>query len=190
MPVLSNGYYWVIACFALAIVCAGCTSDNSSSEAQGLIPAILALDPTPSGEQPQPTRIPEGRTENKYDLEVSWCFNEYDIVSTELNTTTVITTVVDCRRPHEGEVFATYFHPAAADAPYPGNEGMRVWANVNCLMGFKDYIGQDFVLSELEIGTINPTEETWTSIGTHREIICFVFARDAQLSGPMRDSGI
>ena len=186
----SIGRRGLVVCLGLTIVGAGCTSNSSTAGEESLAPAIVALTPTPEGEEPQPTRVPEGRIENKYDLEVSWCFNEYEIISTELNTVTATTTVVDCRRPHDGEVFATYFHPARADAPYPGDEGMRTWANVSCLSGFKDYVGQDFVVSELDIGTITPTEQTWTGEGLHREVVCYVFAREAQLSGPMQDSGI
>lgn len=185
----SLGHRCLIACLGLVVVGAGCTSNGSNSGQEGLAPGIVAL-PTPAGEEAQPTRVPEGRVENKFDLELTECFNEYELANEELDTVSVITTVVDCRRPHDGEVFATYFHPAVADAPYPGDEGMRTWANINCLTGFNDYIGQEFVVSELEIATINPTEDTWTGDGLHREIICYVFAPGAQLSGPMEDSGI
>ena len=162
----------------------GCTDDSADVK-----PAIVQVTPQPTGAD-QPTPVPEGRVENKYDLEVSWCFNRYDFLVEATNEVQEITTVVDCRRPHDGEVYATYFHPADAGTPYPGNREMERWANVNCYGGFAEFTGVDYELSELQIGTIRPTEETWQGEGLHREVTCYVFAPEAQLTGPMQGSRI
>lgn len=166
-----------------------CTSATGDDDADDVKPAIIQVTPQSTG-QDQPTPVPEGRVENQYDLEVSWCFNQYDFLVESTEETQEITTVVDCRRPHEGEVYATYFHPAGAERPYPGNREIERWANVNCYDGFEEFTGVAFELSELQIGTIRPTEETWTGEGTHREVTCYVYAPDAQLTGPMQGSGI
>ncbi len=174
---------------AFLLIVAACTASSPSTDNEAVEPAILVATPQPTGEA-QPTPVPEGVVTNQYDLEVSSCFNRYEIYSEVLDSTTEQTTVVDCRRPHDGEVYASYFHPAVAGAPYPGSADMELWGNQNCYGAFADFVGTDFELSALEVGTIRPTEETWTGEGLHREVTCYVFVAGAQLEGPMGGSGI
>ena len=87
------------------------------------------------------------------------------------------------------EVFASHFHPAPAEAPFPGPTEMERWGNVACYDSFDEFVGAPYELSALEIGSIRPVDETWSDpVGLHREVLCYVYAPDAQLSGPMRNS--
>lgn len=175
------------ALVGLLVVGAACTADNGGGPDDAAEPAIVRVTPQPTGTD-QPTPAPEGRVENKYDLEVAWCFNQYELLVEQTGETRDITTVVDCRRPHDGEVYDSFFHPAEGGAPFPGNREMERWANTSCYQSFGTFVGVDYELSELEIGTIRPTEETWTGEGVHREVTCYVYAPGARLSGPMAGS--
>lgn len=183
----------LIVC-ALALVVVGCTDDGD--QADGPAPAILDL-PTPEpvvAGEPTPTPQPEGRIiDEPFLLEVEECFNTYDFYIARLDETRRITTVVDCRRPHEGEVYASYTHPAEAAAPFPGSSDLQDWANVQCLQAFEEFIGTPYVLSALEIGAFRPTAGDWEGDGRDaplRTITCYVYAPGAQLSGPMMGSGL
>lgn len=176
-----------IVCVAVAAgACSAGTTDDPNALPE---PAIVQITPQPTGDD-QPTPQPEGRIENQYDLEVSWCFNRYEIYSEQFDEISEVTTVVDCRRPHDGEVYATFFHPAPAEAPYPGNSETERWGKLSCYSAFDGFVGVDYELSALEIGIIRPTEDTWTGEGLHREVTCYVYAPDAQLTGAMERSGI
>ncbi len=69
------------------------------------------------------------------------------------------------------------------------------WSNVACHSSFAEFVGTPYELSALEIGTIRPDEETWTGegeregLGVHRQVLCYLYAPGAQLSGPMLNSG-
>jgi len=173
-----------------ALVVAAC-SGGGDGNADGNGPQIL-LAPTPGAVEgvPTPTRVPEGRVEDKFVLEVGMCFNTYDLYLEQIDETQEFTTVVDCRRPHDGEVFATHFHQADAEAPYPGTTEIERFSNIQCHGSFEEFVGTAYEVSALEIGTIRPTEQTWqTEESIHREVICYLYVPGGQLAGPMANSG-
>jgi hypothetical protein len=185
----------VLGVCALALVASGCTGDGSPDA--GSKPAILDL-PTPeahAGGEIAPTPVPEGRATNEFELDVETCFNTYEFYFEQIDETRERTTVVDCRRPHDGEVYAIYDHPAEQNFPYPGGSQLREWSNIQCLQSFEDFVGTPFVLSLLQIGSVAPGADDWdgesdASDGTKvRSFRCYVFAPDAQLSGSMGGSG-
>ena len=98
---------------------------------------------------------------------------------------------MDCAGPHDGEVYFQVFHPAEASVPYPGGDEMLAWAQRHCYEQFEGFVGQEYELSELDIGILHPTNETWSDpIGRHREVTCYVEAwRGGRLLGSMRASG-
>jgi hypothetical protein len=136
------------------------------------------------------TDLLEGLIVNPYEMEAGQCFNSYMTVLGD-NQFQELTTVVDCTRPHDGEVYFQVFHPAGAGEPYPGPDEMRAWAEGHCYDQFERFIGQEYELSELDIGLLHPTEVTWSDpIGRHREVTCYVEAwRGGRLLGSMQGSG-
>ncbi|MEG3586671.1 MAG: septum formation family protein [Actinomycetota bacterium] len=124
-----------------------------------------------------------------YELSSEDCFNEYRLVDDRTGDISDLTTIVDCRRPHDAEIYGEHVHPADAGEPYPGRTEIERWASIKCFEGFKDFVGSDYVLSELEIGSIPPQREDW-EIGLYRTAACYVYAPGSQLSGSMRGSGI
>ncbi len=65
----------------MALLAVGCTGGGDGSN-DGPAPQILAR-PTPvAGEgEAVPTRVPEGRVEDRYVLEPETCFNTYELYS-------------------------------------------------------------------------------------------------------------
>ena len=132
----------------------------------------------------------EGLIVNPYDMNVGECFNNYLTVLGD-NQVQRLTTVVECTGPHDGEVYFQVFHPAPVGEPYPGPDEMLAWAEQQCYEHFQRFVGQEYELSELDIGILHPTMETWSDpIGRHREVTCSVEAwRGGRLLGSMRGSG-
>ncbi|MXZ31392.1 MAG: hypothetical protein F4078_08370 [Acidimicrobiia bacterium] len=180
---------------------AGCGEQEEAAAVEDLAPVrILRLDPgdveraeaTKRGGLPvvEETDRLEGLIVNRFELEVDQCFNSY-LTALGDSQFEELTTVVDCAGPHDGEVYYQDFHPADASAAFPGAEGMLAWAQRQCYEQFEGFVGAEYELSELEIGVLHPTEETWTDpLGRHREVTCYVEAwRGGRLLGSMRGSG-
>ena len=189
-----------LALLALAGVMAGCGGDEDEA-ADDLAPVrILRPDPETVDEADTLRRdgLPvvaetdrlEGLIVNRYELEAGQCFNSY-LTALGDNRFQELTTVVDCSGPHDGEVYFQVFHPAEAGEPYPGSDEMLTWAQQRCYDQFEGFVGQEYELSELDIGILHPTNETWSDpVGRHREVTCFVEAwRGGRLLGSMRGSG-
>ena len=178
--------------FLLPLLCipllfsSSCSSEEE--EQVGFTPAIIpgALAKTGSVD----TLVLEGKiVAFLYELSSEDCFNEYRLVDDRTGDISDLTTIVDCRRPHDAEIFGEYVHPAGPGEPYPGRTEMERWSSIKCFEGFKNFVGSDYVLSDLEIGTISPQREDW-EIGLYRTAACYVYAPGSQLSGSMRGSGI
>ncbi len=190
----------VAVTFLLAVQ-AGCGAEEDQSGPDDTAPVrILRPDPETeaTGEVERRGGLPvvdetdrlEGLIVNPYDLEVGQCFNSYLTLLGD-NEFQELTTMVDCTVAHDGEVYFQIFHPGDAGEPYPGVDEMNVWAERHCYEQFAGFVGQEYEQSELDIGILQPTKETWSDpIGRHREVTCFVEAwRGGRLLGSMRLSG-
>lgn len=190
-----------VAAVVLAGVVAACGEQEEEAGLDDLAPVrILRPDPEAADDTRTQRRdgLPvvegtdrlEGLIINPYDLEIGQCFNSYLTVLGD-NEFQELTTVVDCAGAHDGEVYFQVFHPAEVGEPYPGPDEMQAWAQQHCYAQFEGFVGQEYELSELDIGILHPTELTWSDpIGRHREVTCYVEAwRGGRLLGSMRLSG-
>ncbi|MDE0653578.1 MAG: septum formation family protein [bacterium] len=190
-----------VALIALTGIVAGCGGEEDEVGLDDSAPVrILRPDPEAADDTDTLRRdgLPvveetdrlEGLIVNRYELEVGQCFNSY-LTALGDNQFQQLTTVVDCAGPHDGEVYFQIFHPAEAGEPFPGGDEMQTWAERHCYEQFEGFVGQEYELSELEIGLLSPTNETWSDpIGRHREVTCYVEAwRGGRLLGSMRGSG-
>ncbi len=179
----------------------GACGESDEGDGADANPFVAILRPNPESDTEEVQRregLPvveetdrlEGLIVNPYDMEVGGCFNSYLTVLGD-NQFQELTTVVDCTAPHDGEVYFKVFHPAGAGEPYPGPDEMFDWAEGHCYEQFERFVGQEYELSELDIGILHPTEITWSDpIGRHREVTCYVEAwRGGRLLGSMRGSG-
>jgi len=183
---LSSAPRVFLALCILLLPFSACSS--AEKEESGFSPAIIpgALAKTGNAE----TLVLEGKiVAFLYELSSEDCFNEYRLVDDRTGDISDLTTIVDCRRPHDAEIYGEYVHPAGPGEPYPGRTEIERWSAIKCFEGFKDFVGSDYVLSDLEIGSIPPEREDW-EIGLYRTTACYVYAPGSQLSGSMRGSGI
>lgn len=106
-----------------------------------------------------------------FDLEVGDCFNER--IRSQDGTEVETIVKVACDEPHDNEVFDELVFPQVADAPYPGHSELTAYADGQCLDAFEGFVGISYVLSELEIGTVVPTLDSW--IEGDRDLTCVLY---------------
>ena len=94
--------------------------------------------------------------------------------------------VADCAGEHHGEVIArlTWADPEAA---YPGAAAIEAFAFSHCFAAFRDYVGIDYGLSELELALAYPSRSDWGR-RAHLLSCVVVGAGGANLTGSVRDS--
>ena len=174
----------VFLLFSLSIIACSSEEKETAEFTPGIIPGALAKIGSVD------SLVLEGKIVNfLYELSSEDCFNEYRLIDDRTGDISDLTTIVDCRRPHDAEIYGEYVLPSGAGEPYPGRTEINRWASIKCFEGFKDFVGSDYVLSDLEIGTIPPQREDW-EVGLYRTTACYVYAPGSQLSGSMRGSGI
>jgi hypothetical protein len=133
-----------------------------------------------------PTTEPPGEQIDAVDLESGQCFDYRDATDDEGVTVEALFRV-DCALPHDNEVYAIVTHAAARTEPYPGDDALVDFADDQCFAQFEPFVGKQYELSNLEIGHIRPSGESWAE--RDRTIYCFVFDRDAEkLTGTARGS--
>lgn len=119
-----------------------------------------------------------------FELETGQCF---DSSATSVGRTVKIeeVTSVSCAEAHDGEVFAVVTHPAAGEAPYPGDDAVADFAAAECLQQFPGYTGAGYDDSELEVATVRPDADSWSD-KDDREVACVLYQKDATLTGSRR----
>ena len=122
-----------------------------------------------------------GSEVSAFDLEAGLCFN--DPGNEEEEVTSV--SRVQCEQPHDNEVFAVFDYSGQGDE-FPGQDALRGQADEECEARFEDYVGIPYEDSVLLATYLTPTEQTWAQ--GDREIVCYLYERDAQLTGSAKDS--
>ena len=139
------------------------------------------------------TLPPEGLISDAANVEVGQCFNNYRFENERTGASENLFTLVDCRRPHEGEIYFQIIHPAAPDAKYPGDSAMKNWQDEECYTNFEDWVGQEYVRSELYFSSLRPDAQLWkdTSNPSSRRLSCYLRSADGSLLvGSHRNSRI
>jgi hypothetical protein len=90
-----------------------------------------------------------------------------------------------CAQAHDGEVFAVVTHPAAGDAPYPGDDAMADFATAECLGQFPAYTGGSYDDSDLAVASVHPDTDSWKD-KDDREVACVLYKKDSTLTGSRR----
>ena len=118
-------------------LCFACSSEEKQTTefAPGIIPGALAK--TGSVD----SLVLEGKIVSfLYELSSEDCFNEYRLVDDRTGDISDLTTIVDCRRPHDAEIYGEYVHPAIAGEPFPGRTEIERWSSIKCFEGFKNVL--------------------------------------------------
>lgn len=154
----------------VALLLGACSGGENTEDGSGL---IIKAEPTTYVFDHRTSENLAGRSTDPLKIQVGDCFNEY-LYRDRTDFLQQITTVVDCDTPHDREAYAKTSYPAAEDTKYPTEDELSRWADDYCLDHFEDFIGMEYVLSLLDIGTLTPSFEDWTLDG-NRTIICYVF---------------
>lgn len=92
------------------------------------------------------------------ELDVGMCVNVLDVTDDVLFGLPV----VDCRVPHDGEVFYIDELSGGADEAYPGDDAVFAELDAVCAgSAFSDYVGVAYEASVLDITYYYPTSESW-----------------------------
>lgn len=175
---------WRLA-LALMLVAAGC----------GLQSSEVSTDNDPDSTTPgQPVTPPstsfvlDGDPINIYDVDPGDCFNEFSFVDNGRAVNVVVRE--PCNQPHQREVYHYAEHPAPFGVPFPGDQEMRAYATGLCYEAFEPFVGQLYELSELDIGTIIPTQLNFEDRNArYRGIHCYVERTDGEeLTGTVAGS--
>lgn len=171
----------------LVIFAAGCGGDSTQSDG---IPEVFV---TPT---PEPDLLPteedlrdrfEGRVTEPDELQVGACFNQYSYLDRN-DLPAQLTTAVGCSRPHNAQVYAIVLHPAPAQTPYPGEEALNEWGQMQCYERFEPFIGEVYERSQLDIGLIAPSRTDWEGADAQRRVSCFVHSyQDLLIIGNMQN---
>lgn len=91
-------------------------------------------------------------------------------------------TTVPCAEAHDGEVFAVVVHPAAKDAPFPGDDAVADFASSECLTQFPAYTGTTYDDSDLQVATVRPDRDSWVD-KDDRAVACVLYQQGNTLTG-------
>lgn len=164
-------------------------AENLDGEADPTGGAEDAASTTTVDEAPlDPIDIP-GEPVNQFDLSVRDCFDQIEDRRDGLPVT--VTTRIPCEEPHHFEVFAELTYPAEHPSLYPGDAVVRDYALASCYRKFASWVGTEYEVSDLEIGVIIPTRESFENdAARYRGIHCWVQHEDGEpMVGTSRDSG-
>ena len=177
----------LVALVLLAGACSGSSEAEERTTAEGII--VVAEPTAETFDASDPDQL-AGVSVSPSAIGQGDCFNEY-VYRDQADFLQQITTIVGCDGPHDREAYLLTQFPGDEDAPAPSEEELRRWADNACLEEFENFVGLEYVLSQLEIGAIVPSFETWTDQGD-RNVICFVFPDEAgrRLRTSVRNSGL
>ncbi|MFV2198912.1 septum formation family protein [Nocardiopsis sp. LOL_012] len=106
-----------------------------------------------------------------FQLEVGDCFIEEEVFDTSAQQEVTDVPLVDCAEPHDSEVF--YNHDLEGDT-FPGLESIDTETEEVCLgQAFTDFIGVEYLESEIFAGALRPTQQSWENLNDRR-ITCYV----------------
>lgn len=106
---------------------------------------------------------------NVMELSAGDCFVESEMEAAFSGDEVTNVPLVDCSEPHDAEVFHTEDLP---DGDFPGEASLDNSIDEICYgSAFANYVGVDFMDSELEVWPLVPTEEGW-DMGD-QEILCY-----------------
>lgn len=92
-----------------------------------------------------------------------------DCLAEETAGTVTEAPIVPCDQPHQSELFFIY---TVEGEDFPGSEGRQGLVEEQCVPQFESFVGVPYLESDLEVLTLEPTEESWGL--SDRELVCMV----------------
>lgn len=124
-------------------------------------------------------RVVKGGPASVFELEIGDCLlNELGMIGEDV----LEIPLVPCEEDHTHEVFFKAQYP---EGPYPGSAAIELFAELQCVGAYYDYVGVELSESAYYFTYIFPSVSTWND-DKDREIVCFVVARDAFLTASVK----
>ncbi|MEU3019144.1 MULTISPECIES: septum formation family protein [unclassified Nocardiopsis] len=112
---------------------------------------------------------------NVMEIGVGDCFTESEMFTSDAGDEVGDVPLVDCSEPHDSEVFHVEELP---DGDFPGAESVNASMEEVCTgPAFQEFVGVDFMESEIYASGLMPTVESWDLL-EDREILCYVFSEE------------
>lgn len=164
-----------LAATPLATSCSGNGEETSTTA-----PVTTEEPSTTAVQGPPPEAVETGWS----DLANSDCFDTIDDPIVD----DLAVWKLPCESPHAYEVYDVIDAAAASqDDEYPGVERMQNWAEEACFSRFEAFVGVRWTISELDIATWWPSEDSWNQ--GDRTVLCTVMDHTRQpLEGTQRGS--
>lgn len=177
-------------CIAVAVLSmAACRAADDQADDADPNNLIVEAEPTPEVFDPTDPDLLAGVSIDPLLIDAGECFDEY-VYPDRSGFLQQITSIVPCSDPHDFEAYHQVEHPAPEGDPFPKDNDLEEWADGVCLDEFEGFVGKEYVLSLLEIGTLTPSFEEWARDGA-RSVICYVYPdRGGRLRDSVRRSGL
>lgn len=143
----------VLACAGFAAMLTGCGAVSEILEGSGAERDVQTGEVTAAGQA------------DVFDLEVGDCFND-----TALESVSDVP-AVPCDEEHDNEIYHLF---DLEGGDYPGEETVSASADEGCRATFEAFVGLAYEESELDFGTLYPSEDTWADLGD-REVVCLAY---------------
>jgi hypothetical protein len=167
-----------VALAAASLLLLGACSSGDPDDAEAVVQTTTSTTDAPAEDPAETPGAGTGTTAEDpeaisiFELEVGDCFDDPAFAG-EGTSTTDETTLVQCFDPHDAEVYAQVRYTQGPDADFPGEEALEDYAAEQCFDRFEPFVGIAYADSRLDIGTIWPTEDSWSQ--GDREALCVVF---------------
>jgi hypothetical protein len=97
---------------------------------------------------------------------------------------------VDCQEAHDHESYAVARYQVAGEEEpsdeFPGDEALTKFADGTCAERYRDYVGVDYLDSDLFFTYLLPSPRSWQE--NDRSVICLITAAGRQLTGSVKGS--
>ncbi|MGI9623909.1 MAG: DUF4328 domain-containing protein [Acidimicrobiales bacterium] len=111
-----------------------------------------------------------GAQRSPWSLQVGECFNDPEQLGG------LVVEIVDCRRPHDNQVYSVVEHRAGVGEPYPGDGVISAFAAQECATSFEIEVAPG-LSPNIDFGTYaRPFEVAWD--GGSRTVVCALWSRD------------
>lgn len=90
------------------------------------------------------------------------CANWSDLSDSEAGGTSIET--VECSEPHDAQFYATF--ELDFDS-FPGQDAIDAQAETQCIEEFEEFVGSEYLDSELRVDYFRPDEGSWAASGGH-----------------------
>lgn len=148
--------------------------------AAAAVAAVIGI--TTAAERNESGEITAAGAVDAFEVRLGDCFDDEAFASTEISEIPG----VPCAQPHDNEVYAKF----DLSGEWPGDAQVEELAYQGCFERFAATIGKSYEESVIDVGTIHPSQGSWTQ-RNDREVLCVGYHMEQEkLTGSIIGSGL